>query len=909
MNNNNLPIIEEYFHKALELPAESRLEFITSTFPDQDDIQQAIISLLKHADETKALGKIVEGVTQDVFDASQDLSGTMAGVYKLTKRLKIGGMGAVYIGERADNLYEKKVAVKLIKSMATSEYLLIRFKEERQILANLEHSNITHLLDGGTTESGIPFLVMEFVEGIPIDQYCAQHQLGVKQRLKLFAKVCDAIQFAHQNLVVHCDIKPENILVNQDGEPKVMDFGISHLLTKTEFNSSLPRLLTIQYASPEQISGDAISVSSDIYSLGAVLYKMLTGSIVFKEQSLSKEEVLAYIHSHSIACASERAKTNANIFYKNSAKSISADLDAIVAKALHSKSKNRYSSAADFAEDIERLLKQYPVQAYATGWMHKTTLFLQRNALASALGFVLTLSVISASAAIWYQSEQVKQQRDIAQQERDTARTEEQKAQAVSDFITDMFRRLEPDSAKGSEVTVLDVLASAKDKLSDPEQSALAQQPMVLAKLRYTIGDMYWQIGNIPEAIDQLEKAAAIYNNHPDQDIRTHLSTLNALNSAYSRADLPEKRGEILESVVAQALALYGEQHRHTIGYKLNLGGYYSDIGEVKKAIDLHLQVLKDAKRYLGEQHALTPLALASLGNDYLRYGDNEAAIDYFKQALSVAKEHLGNKHTIVIYVLERLSHYYTEIGEFELSKPYTEELFALTTELLGSDHQDSHRAQFMYAKILSFEERFEESLGILNKSLQALPAIVGKNHVDIINTKSFKSETLSNMLQHDEALLLAQEAIDGMAAKYGELSPNTLYEYHKLARRDLAAGTQDKAYVIYRSVLTKWQSFDTTTPYDVNAKNSSLYFLHTQLSDYAQTNQKPLDAINSLKQAIVVTQLYPEIDYPDLSQNIRLLIDLMQTQTPNDSAQEYLEYLDKVERASSDSSLESTFT
>ncbi|WP_342805695.1 serine/threonine-protein kinase [Alteromonas sp. M12] len=901
MDNNDLPIIEEYFHKALELPAETRRDFITQTFPDQIDIQQAIMGLLEHADETQGLGKIVQSATQNVFDAEQDLSGTMAGVYKLTKRLKTGGMGAVYIGERADNLYEKKVAVKLIKSLTTSEYLLTRFIEERQILANLEHNNITHLLDGGTTASGTPFLVMEYVEGLPIDQYCEQHRLSVKQRLKLFVKVCEAIQYAHQNLVVHCDIKPENILVNQDGEPKVMDFGISYLLTQREMNSSGPRLLTIQYASPEQILGEAISVSSDIYSLGAVLYKILTGSIVSQQQNLSKEEVLAYIQSQALTRASVRAKNNENDFYKNTASSISTDLDAIVDKALQGKSQDRYSSAADFAADIARFLNQYPVRAHAIGWMHRTSLFLQRNAIASAMGFGLSISLITASAAIWYQSEQVKQQRDIAQQERDTAQTEQQKAQAVTDFITEMFKGIDPDRAQGNEVTVFDMVESAKEKLSNPEQTKLAQQPMVLAQLRYVIGEMYWQIGKIQEATEQLQMADAIYNQYPAQDIELHISTLNALNSAYSRADLPEKRGEILESIVAQARTLYGEHHRHTIGYTLNLGGYYSDTGEVEKAIDMHLQVLEDAKQYLGEKHLMVVLALASLGNNYLRYGDNEASIDYFKQALSLAKASLGSKHTLVIYVLERLSFHYIEKDRFNLSKPYTEELLSLTTEMLGLEHQDTHRAQFLNAKILSSEGYFAETLEILNHSLQTLPAIVGANHIDIINTKSFKAETLSNLSMHQEAILLAQEAIDGMADKYGELSPNTLYEYHKLALRYLAADAQDEAQHLYRLVLTKWHNFDAKTPYDVTAKNGSLYFLHTQFSDFERSNNLPIDAINSLKRAIDVTQRHPEQDYPDLSQNIRLLISLMQTQMPNDSAQEYVEYLHKVESTASD--------
>ncbi|MEP4890909.1 MAG: protein kinase [Aliiglaciecola sp.] len=898
MNNNDLPIIEEYFHKALELPAHTRREFITQTFEDQVDIQQAIISLLEHADETKGLDKIVEIATHDVLDTDQDLSGSMAGVYKLTKRLKTGGMGAVYIGERADNLYEKKVAVKLIKSLTTSEYLLTRFMEERQILANLEHNNITHLLDGGTTSAGIPFLVMEYVEGLPIDQYCERQQLSVKQRLKLFGKVCRAIQYAHQNLVVHCDIKPENILVNRDGEPKVMDFGISHLLTQREMISSGPRLLTIQYASPEQILGESISVSSDIYSLGAVLYKMLTGSLRYQQQDLSKAEIIASIQSQELTSPSVCAKNSDNAFYQSSAKAISTDLDQIVKKSLQGKSQDRYSSAADFAEDIERYLNQYPVQAHTISWAHRASLFLKRNAVASAMGLGLTISLISASAAIWYQSEQVKQQRDIAQQQRDSAQTEQQKAQAVTDFITEMFKGIDPDKAQGNEVTVLEMVELAQLKLTNPEQSKLADQPLVLAQLRYVIGEMYWQIGKIQAAIEQLEMADAIYTQYPEQDIALHISTLNALNSAYSRADLPQKRAAILESIVTQSRLLYGEHHRHTIGYILNLGGYYSDTGEVKKAIDMHLQVLADAKQYLGEKHIIVMLALASLGNNYLRYGDNEASIDYFKQALSLAKESLGSKHTLVIYVLERLSYHYNEKAQFDLSKPYTEELLALTTELLGPDHQDTHRAQFLYAKILSFEGDFQQTLNILNNSLQALPGIVGANHVDIINTKSFKAETLSKLSMHQKAILMAQEAIDGMADKYGELSPNTLFEYHHLALRYIAADEKDKANEVYRAVLEKWQRLDAKTPFDVNAKSTSLYFLHEQLSDFELSNNRPLDAIKSLKQAIDVTQGYPDQSYPELRQNIRLLINLMQSHTPNHNVQDYIEYLQLLESA-----------
>jgi serine/threonine-protein kinase len=883
LKNDNWPTIEEYFHKALELPIDSRFEFITQKFADQPEIQQAIISLLKHTHETQALNQIVGKVAHSVFDSQQDLSGTMAGTYKLIKCIETGGMGAIYIGERADNQYEKKVAVKLIKSMSTSEYLLIRFKEERQILANLEHNNITHLIDGGTTEGGIPFLVMEYVEGIPIDQYCEKHQLTLKQRLGLFIKVCGAIQYAHQNLVVHCDLKPANILVNQDGEPKVMDFGISHLLNKTELNSDAPRLLTIQYASPEQISGGTISVSSDIYSLGAVLYKMLTGSITFPVDATNKEKILDYILAQQVTSPSEKASNNPVSYYQNTAQLIDADLDAIVTKAIQASSSNRYSSAADFAEDITRKLEQHPVLARSTSWHHHSYLFFRRNALSSVMGMVLCLSLISASAAIWYQSTQVKHQRDIAQQERDTAHIEQQKSQAVTKFITDMFYSVDPDKTLGNEVTVLNVLELATEKLNTPKQSELAEQPIVLAEIRRTIGNIYWQIGKLKEAIEQLEMANALYQEYPDQDIEAHITTLNALSNAYSRADRQSDRRIILETIVAQAKEAYGEQNERTIGYTLNLGGYYNDSGQHQKAIDTHLQVLEDAKKYLGERSKMTVLAMASLGNDYLQYGDNEESLNFFNQALSLAKETLGDKHTLVIYILERLITIHHEQSEFDISKPFVEELMALTDSILGPDHQDSHRAKYRYGQVLSSEERYAECLEILNQSLKTLPGIIGENHISVIETKTFKAQTLSKLSLHNEAILLLLEVIEDMTTKYGELDENTLSRHHSLGSIYKASGDLDKAREIYTSALQKWQRFTKNTPSDIKVKSEALYFLYTELSALDLTKNQPLSAIKHLKQAIQVSQIHTEQNYPNLAKHIQLLNTLVQQHAPNE--------------------------
>ena len=740
---------------------------------------------------------------------------------------------------------------------------------------------------------------MEYVEGIPIDQYCEQNQLTLKQSLVLFIKVCKAIQYAHQNLVVHCDIKPENILVNQDGEPKVMDFGISHLLNKTELDTDAPRMLTIQYASPEQISGGIISVSSDIYSLGTVLYKMLSGAVTLPINISSKDKVLDYIQSHNIAAVSEQASHSDIAYYKKAANLIDADLDAVVAKSLQAKTSDRYSSATDFVEDITRLLAQKPVQARPANWPHQSYLFVRRNALPVTLGLVLGVSVLSASATIWYQSTQVELQRDIAQQERDRAQTEQKKAQAVTTFITDMFRSIDPDKAQGNEVTVFDVLQSAIEELQDPEQSTLTEQPMVQAKIRNTIGDMFMRIGKLPEAIVQLELADRLHQANVGEDIAEHIKGLNALGNALSRAARQSERGPILESIAERAYEFYGKEHSITIGYALNLGGYYNDTGQHQRAIDIHIQVLEDAKQYLGEQSYLTVLALASLGNDYLQYGDVETSLNYFHQALAMAKEALGDKHTLVIYILERLVTIYNNNADkydYELFKPFAEELLELTDTLLGQDHQDTHRAQYRYAELLSAEQRYTESLAMLNKSLQTLPALIGENHINVIDTKSLKAQTLSKLSKHQEAIALSLEVIEKMTEKYSADDQNTLFEQHKLASFYKASGDLSKAHEVLQLVLPKWQDFTAGTPADIKSKARSLYYLYMAFVEFELTNNQASNAIVSLQKAIAVARNNPEQSYPSLGANIRQLITLIEQHTPTISTQDYIEYLAVVE-------------
>ena len=337
-----------------------------------------------------------------------DLIGKRFGVYKIIEEIGRGGMGAVYLAERTDSEFEKRVAIKVIKRGMDTDAVLKRFRNERQILASLEHPNIARLLDGGTTEDGLPYFVMEYIEGLPITKFAEMHGLTINERLELFRQVCSVITFAHQRLIIHCDIKPSNIFVTNEGIPKLLDFGIAKLMNPDRIGKeTIPtatglRLMTPEYASPEQIQGLQITTLSDVYSLGVVLYELLSGQSPYRFENCSVFEIANLINTAEPLKPSERAietqKNEAGATRKTEKKSPSAsrnsqlikgDLDNIVLLAMRKESVRRYTSVGQFSEDIRRHLAGLPVIARPLNLKYRFAKFVLRNKTAVSLGAII----------------------------------------------------------------------------------------------------------------------------------------------------------------------------------------------------------------------------------------------------------------------------------------------------------------------------------------------------------------------------------------------------------------------------------------------------------------------------------------------------------------------------------------
>lgn len=372
-------LVSELFHQALELPPEERIAWADRTCTINAEVHREVVSLLEN-DHAAGQGFVERGVRSAVMSLYQPGSATSegqrVGPYKLLWELGRGGMGTVYLAERDDEEYHTKVAIKLVRPGMDTDIILHRFRRERQILAHLQHPNIARLLDGGTTDSGLPYIVMEFIEGARITEYCETHTLSIPERLTLFLDVCSAVEYAHRHFVVHRDLKPGNILVSQSGTVKLLDFGICKLLhsdaLRPEDTAATLGMLTPEYASPEQVRGDPITAASDIYSLGTVLYEMLTGVRPHRVAKLTPQALERAICEQDVV----RPSLNAN---KVVARRLEGDLDNILLRALQKQPDRRYPSVEHLAEDLRRHLTHQPVRARPDTLRYRGAKFARRH--------------------------------------------------------------------------------------------------------------------------------------------------------------------------------------------------------------------------------------------------------------------------------------------------------------------------------------------------------------------------------------------------------------------------------------------------------------------------------------------------------------------------------------------------
>jgi len=464
--------IEALFDDALLQPTEERAAFVVERAAGDDALAAEVLALL--AAHTRADGILEVGSAADLLPPAE-APVERIGPYRVLARLGSGGMGVVYLAERDDGQFRRRVAIKLIRRGLDSIEVYRRFLAERQILAALDHPGIAKLLDGGTTEDGHPFLVMEYVEGLPIDVYCDRHRLNVEQRLRLFRQVCSAVHYAHQNLVIHRDLKPSNILVTESGQVKLLDFGIAKLLNPSLAGVTAPvtrtdhRIMTPEYASPEQVRGEALSTVSDVYALGALLYELLCGHRPYRLAGRSpvdvaraiceedperpstrvlRAEVVARADGESAEISPAQVSAARGTTPERLRRRLRGDLDDIVMMALRKEPARRYASAELLGQDIDRHLEGLPVLAHRGGYWYRAQRLVKRHRVSAAAALAAISLVAGTGVALW-SAAQAGRERDRAAEARDRAEDALARSEAVTSFLMGLFEASDPYTVPG----------------------------------------------------------------------------------------------------------------------------------------------------------------------------------------------------------------------------------------------------------------------------------------------------------------------------------------------------------------------------------------------------------------------------------------------------------------------------
>ncbi len=733
MNRDHWERIQNAFHEALSLPSDKRIAYLEQTLGDSPDLRAEAESLLESY-ETDPSFLEDSPVKMDSVDSTFDSptrTGTAVGPWTITERIGEGGMGTVWRAERTGD-FDQQAAVKIVKRGMDSEHVVARFRAERRILASLDHPDIARLYDGGITEDGLPYFVMEMIEGgTPIDRYCLDRDLPLRDRLIFFTRVCSAVHYAHQNLVVHRDLKPSNILISRAGDVKLLDFGIAKLLDTEDDGDVSPltrtdmRLLTPEYTSPEQFRGEPVTTAADVYSLGLLLYEMLTGAKGHALTNRSLTDMARVVCDEDPPRPSTRVGAGAGDVRLAGAvpePRLRGDLDNIVMKAMRKSPDERYASAKALADDIGRFLDYEPITARPQTVRYQFGKFVRRHRFGSVAAALLMVLVIGFGAAMAVQSSRIaRQAREIA--------LERDKAQEVATFLQDLFAVAAPTQSRGETVTARELLDRGSARL----ETELTSDPHLQSGMMQVVGEVYTNLALFPQAESLLTRALTIAQGDWPGAEANEAATLHSLAKLRFTETKPLEADSLFALAVAAAEDVWGRKHLETARYFDDYAKLKSELGELDRADSLHREALAVFEAEYGRQSVETADILSNLSSNLRLLDRLDEAEALEREAYAIRRQEFGEPHTAVAASITNLAWVARARGEYAEAESLARVALAQHRILYPDNHPNLANAMTNLAGILQQNQKWDEAVSIYKECREMVREVYGEESAQYV--------------------------------------------------------------------------------------------------------------------------------------------------------------------------------
>ena len=765
---------------------------------------------------------------EDMLASGRDpLIGQVVGSYRIVGLIAEGGMGRVYRAERDDGEFDRQVAVKVLQP-GMGEERIQRFRQERQILASLSHPGIAQLYDAGLSEAGSLYLVMELIDGLPIDEYCSGKHLDADAKAALMLDLCLALSFAHTKLVVHRDLKPSNVFVTGDGQLKLLDFGIAKILEAPDSVTIASRPMTPRYASPEQLLNEPISVASDIYQIGLLF--------------LSLFEQRDDIEVDTQSSATERAVRKISITVESRIDEyVPAELEAIINKCLQAEAADRYASAAELAGDLRNYIDGFPVAARNPGWWDRTQKFLKRNAAASILVGSLVAALLIGNFVYLY----------ALSQSRAAAELEADKSAAVTEFLIGLFEKNDPNEASGEELTARQILDSGAASIDEE----LSGQPAVRADILHAIGRIFFSTGDYDQSIEHLESSLGLKRDLYGDDDPRLADTYGYLAMVKHEAqDISADTKAFSTKAIELHRRAYGEDLRyarllteHSVLQMYVDEDYAAAVETLENAVAIHDRELQadDPERIFTYQQLLRA---------HERLGEFEIAQQYGERAVAIAEETFGPNHARVsspLFYLSRvmesqgqyaeaavrmeqvleidkrvfgvddprtadthlnLAHMLRMSGDLETAIYHAEQSVELTRNALGDKHSQYSVALTVLARARQEGGQFDDAEKLLREALEIVEVSEGPDHTFTAYTLLLYGDLLADAGRFEQAIPRHQRALDIWTAVVGPGKPDSAKVELALGQDYLWADDHDRAEELLTSAL---RTHETALPDD----------------------------------------------------------------------------------------------